>query len=139
MGAPNHSHDSACSIALLVPLASDRSEASYYAEEAVTVLSQAVSAGWTKAVHTATDPDLTPLHDHEEFRRLLARMFDRGFPADPFARDKKLTRALQEIQVADSLYAHTEPKRERDRNGNRNGDVASIAMSTPDQRFRKQV
>jgi hypothetical protein len=31
------------------------------------------------------DPGLAPLRDRDDFRRLLAELFDRGFPADPFA------------------------------------------------------
>jgi hypothetical protein len=31
------------------------------------------------------DPDLDPLRHRADFRRLLAELFDRDFPADPFA------------------------------------------------------
>ena len=31
------------------------------------------------------DPDLLPLRDRADFRRLVADLFDRGFPAVPFA------------------------------------------------------
>ena len=56
------------------------------AAEAVQTLRDAVAAGWQDAQHTSRDPDLAPLRDRDDFRRLLAELFDRGFPADPFAR-----------------------------------------------------
>jgi len=34
----------------------------------------------------ARDPHLAPLRDHGDFRRLVAGLFDRVFPSDPFAR-----------------------------------------------------
>jgi hypothetical protein len=37
-------------------------------------------------VKTGRDPDLAPLRERQDFTRLLADLFDRGFPADPFAR-----------------------------------------------------
>jgi hypothetical protein len=49
-------------------------------------LREAVRAGWNDAQHTSRDPDLAPLRDRDDFRRLVAELFDRGFPADPFAR-----------------------------------------------------
>ena len=50
------------------------------------MLRQAIAAGWSNARHTDSDPDLNPLRLREDFRRLLALLFDQGFPADPFAR-----------------------------------------------------
>jgi hypothetical protein len=35
---------------------------------------------------TNSDADLAPLREREDFCRLLADLFDSGFPADPFAR-----------------------------------------------------
>ena len=36
---------------------------------------------------TSRDPDLAPLYDRDDFRRLVNDLFDRGFPDDPFARE----------------------------------------------------
>ena len=55
------------------------------AAEAVQTLERAIDAGWNNAGKTNRDPDLAPLHDRDDFRRLLAKLCDRGFPADPFA------------------------------------------------------
>jgi hypothetical protein len=52
----------------------------------MAALRAAVAAGWSNVVHTARDPDLAPLHERPDFRALLAKLFDNGFPADPFAR-----------------------------------------------------
>jgi hypothetical protein len=49
------------------------------------MLRQAVAAGWNDARQTDRDPNLDPLRDRDDFRRLLAELLDRGFPADPFA------------------------------------------------------
>ena len=54
--------------------------------EAVQLLKQAIAAGWSNAQQTSRDPDLAPLRDRDDFRRLLAELFDKGFPADPFAK-----------------------------------------------------
>jgi eukaryotic-like serine/threonine-protein kinase len=56
------------------------------AAEAVATLRAAVAAGWRDAALTSRDPDLATLHDRDDFQNLRAEMFDRGFPADPFAR-----------------------------------------------------
>jgi hypothetical protein len=47
-------------------------------------LRQAVTAGYQKASRIAKDPDLAPLRDRDDFQGLLAQMFDRSFPRDPF-------------------------------------------------------
>ncbi len=52
----------------------------------MNTLRAAIAAGWNDAGHTSRDPDLAPLHDRDDFRRLLAQLFDRGFPADSFVR-----------------------------------------------------
>ncbi len=56
------------------------------AANAVQTLKRAIAAGWNDAGKTSSDPDLAPLRDRDDFRRLLAELFDHGFPADPFAR-----------------------------------------------------
>jgi tetratricopeptide (TPR) repeat protein len=72
-------------LALSVPLVQENQKPAL-AAEAVQMLNAAVNAGWSDAEHTSRDPDLVPLHDRDDFRRLVAELFDRGFPADPFAR-----------------------------------------------------
>ena len=54
------------------------------AAEAVQTLKQAVDAGWTDAQRTNRDNDLASLRHREDFRRLVATLFDSSFPADPF-------------------------------------------------------
>ena len=43
-----------------------------YADRAMELLQQAVKAGWNDAKHIAKYPDLNPLRDREDFKRLLA-------------------------------------------------------------------
>ena len=45
-----------------------------YTDRAIELLEQAVRAGWNDAKHTAKDPDLDPLHDRDDFKKLLAEM-----------------------------------------------------------------
>jgi hypothetical protein len=52
----------------------------------MTTLQAAVVAGWSDASHTAHDHDLAPLRERPDYRALLAGLFDRAFPADPFTR-----------------------------------------------------
>jgi hypothetical protein len=49
-------------------------------------LARAVTAGYDDLANLTRDPDLDALRNRADFRRLLARLFDRGFPKDPFAR-----------------------------------------------------
>jgi hypothetical protein len=52
-------------------------------------LAKAVAAGYHTPQHLAQmsrDSDLDALRDRADFRRLLAELYDRGFPKDPFAR-----------------------------------------------------
>ena len=42
-----------------------------YADRAMELLQKAVNAGWNNARHTATDTDLDPLRDREDFKKLL--------------------------------------------------------------------
>jgi hypothetical protein len=68
------------------PVASSpRVESSVALDRAVDVLHRAIDAGWTDADWAARDPDLAPLRDRDEFRRLIEEARDRAFPADPFA------------------------------------------------------
>ena len=43
-----------------------------YADRAMELLQTAVKEGWNDAAHTAKDPDLVPLRDREDFKKLLA-------------------------------------------------------------------
>jgi len=82
---PTDSYNLACVLALTVPLVSGEQRQAL-AAEAVLRLKEAVAAGWNDAGKTNSDPDLIALRDREDFRKLLAELFDRGFPADPFGR-----------------------------------------------------
>jgi hypothetical protein len=97
---PLHLFDAACVLSCSVPLAWRKVDRERYADEAMQTLRAAVTAGWgrpewaprdTRAVNrsiaawTAHDPDLFPLHDRDDFQRLVAQLFDRDFPTDPFA------------------------------------------------------
>jgi hypothetical protein len=81
---PSDLYNVACALALCVPLTRGEPQQAL-AAEAVQTLKQAIAAGWHNAQNTSRDPDLAPLRDRDDFRRLLAKLFDRGFPADPFA------------------------------------------------------
>ncbi len=79
-------YNDACQIARCVPIERDTPAKEAVAAEAVTTLRAAIAAGWNNALHTNRDPDLAPLRDREDFRRLVAELLDRSFPTDPFAR-----------------------------------------------------
>ncbi len=84
-GEATELYNLACVLALSVPIPRG-AEKEALAAEAVQTLRKAVAAGWNDAVHTCRDSDLIALHDNDDFRRLLAELFDRGFPADPLAK-----------------------------------------------------
>jgi serine/threonine-protein kinase len=81
---PTVLYNLACRLALCVQF-SDGDQKRLMEDEALGYLKQAVNAGWNNAAHTSRDADLMVLHERDDFRRLLAEMFDRTFPADPFA------------------------------------------------------
>jgi non-specific serine/threonine protein kinase/serine/threonine-protein kinase len=57
-------------------------------DKALGWLTKAVAAGYDTPQHLAhmtRDADLDSLRDRDDFRRLMAGLMDRGFPADPFA------------------------------------------------------
>jgi len=83
-GNPNDLYNVACALALCLPLAGVEQKQAL-AGEAVQLLREAVAAGWKDAAHTSRDPNLAPLHDRADFRRLLSDLFDRSFPTNPFA------------------------------------------------------
>jgi tetratricopeptide (TPR) repeat protein len=63
-------------------------QAGIEADRAMAWLWKAVAAGYDTPqylAHMTRDPDLDALRDRDVFRRLLAGLMDRGFPADPFA------------------------------------------------------
>jgi serine/threonine protein kinase len=84
-GDPLETYNVACSLVMCVPI-SKPAVRSQLAAESVAYLRAAVAAGWNDASHTARDPDLAPLRQRADFQHLLAEMFDRIFPVDPFAR-----------------------------------------------------
>jgi serine/threonine protein kinase/tetratricopeptide (TPR) repeat protein len=64
-------------------------QADVEADRAMSWLAKAVAAGYhtpQNLAHISQDHDLDALRARADFRRLLAEQFDRGFPADPFAR-----------------------------------------------------
>jgi tetratricopeptide (TPR) repeat protein len=83
-GNPIDLYNAARALAQTVPLTRDDRQ-NGLATEAMQALEQAVVTGWNDAGTTSRDPDLAPLHRRDDFRRLVAKLFDRGFPADPFA------------------------------------------------------
>jgi serine/threonine-protein kinase len=79
-------YNDACQLALCIPCANPDVQAQAFASEAMKTLRAAAAAGWRDAAQTSRDPDLAPLRDRDEFRRLLDELFDGGFPANPFAK-----------------------------------------------------
>ncbi len=41
-------------------------------DQAIDALRRSVEAGWADSIHTESDPDLKPLHQHKQFRKLLS-------------------------------------------------------------------
>jgi serine/threonine-protein kinase len=83
---PDELYNVACDLALCLPSVEAAAERDALAAETVATLKRAIAAGWINAHHTSHDPDLDALRDRQDFRTLLAELFDRAFPADPFAR-----------------------------------------------------
>jgi tetratricopeptide (TPR) repeat protein len=84
--SPDDLYNAACELALCVPLEPRAAEAERLSAEAVALLRRAVSAGWSDAAQTGRDTDLAPLRGRADFQALLASMWDRSFPMEPFAR-----------------------------------------------------
>jgi serine/threonine-protein kinase len=78
-------YGSACDLSLCVPIARTDQQAEL-ADQSVRALRAAVSAGWSDVARTSQDPGLLPLRGRPGFEQLLAELFDRTFPDDPFAR-----------------------------------------------------
>jgi tetratricopeptide (TPR) repeat protein len=83
---PAHLYDCSRLLASGIRQIADRTRRRALEDEAMAILSRAVATGWKDAARIAADPGLAPLRERAEFRDLLAGLFDRGFPADPFAR-----------------------------------------------------
>jgi eukaryotic-like serine/threonine-protein kinase len=84
-GDPSDDYNVACTLALCVPLTRGEQRRAL-ATKAVRALKQAIDDGWNDAGKTVRDPDLAPLRDCDDFRQVVAELFDRGFPAEPLAR-----------------------------------------------------
>jgi len=82
-GVAGEQYNMACELALSMPIV-DEAERDAMGAEAMEALREAVISGWSDAVHTAHDADLTPLRGRADFGRVVVGMFDRKFPADPF-------------------------------------------------------
>jgi eukaryotic-like serine/threonine-protein kinase len=82
--SPAELYHAACALSSTVPLA-ESEQRQGLAAEAVEMLTRAIAAGWSQGAQASHDPDLDPIRNREDFRRLLAELFDRGFPAEPFA------------------------------------------------------
>jgi serine/threonine-protein kinase len=78
-------YNAARDLAQCVPIARENERAEL-ADAALSALRAAASAGWNDGARTSQNPDLTPLQRRSDFQQLLAEMFDRIFPVDPFAR-----------------------------------------------------
>jgi hypothetical protein len=85
-GDANELYNAACAFALCVPIGGDASHKQSLADEAMVTLRAAVAAGYSNGARMSRDHDLVPLRSRDDFRRLVAELFDRGFPTDPFAR-----------------------------------------------------
>ena len=60
-----------------------------YADRAVDEFRLALADGFSDLSLFVHDEDLDPIRDRPDFQRLLASAMDRGFPAEPFAREIK--------------------------------------------------
>ncbi len=74
----------ACDLALCAAIARDAAQRQAMATAAVDALRSAIAAGFHDAAHASRDPDLATLRDRDDVRQLLADLWDRTFPADPF-------------------------------------------------------
>jgi eukaryotic-like serine/threonine-protein kinase len=83
---PAELYDGACEFALCVPIGGGAPRKRALADQAMATLRAAVAAGYKDGVWMSRDTDLVALHDRDDFLRLVAELFDRSFPNDPFAR-----------------------------------------------------
>ncbi len=85
---PVELYNASCELALCIPLARDAAQKEAYASEAIAALRAAIAAGWRDARQASNDADLAPLRARDDFRQLIGELFDRGFPANPFAQSR---------------------------------------------------
>jgi tetratricopeptide (TPR) repeat protein len=83
---PPELYQGACELAMCLAAVPEGGRKQELAAETVRVLEEAVAAGWNDAARTGRDPELAPVRNRDDFRRLLVDLFDRGFPVDPLAR-----------------------------------------------------
>jgi serine/threonine-protein kinase len=77
---PRELYNAACELALCVPLASG-TDATRFADEAMSALRRAVRVGFRNALHAKNDPDLESLRVRPDFQMLI---MDLSLPDHPF-------------------------------------------------------
>ena len=82
---PVQLYHAARALALCVPMDKGEGRRRALADSAVEAFQAAIAAGWIDADRTCRDSDLSAIRDRDDFRHLLGELFDRIFPADPFA------------------------------------------------------
>jgi serine/threonine protein kinase len=82
---PVNIYNGACAIARCVSIAVTPARERAVADEAMAALREAVSAGYANAIEMNLDKDLQALRRRADFQALIAELFDRYFPAKPFA------------------------------------------------------
>jgi tetratricopeptide (TPR) repeat protein len=85
--APADAYAAACGLSLCVPIVAKHNKlggkqrekaAQFYGDAAMRVLREAVSKGYKDVVEMKTDTDLEPLHQREDFQRLVAELKGKG-------------------------------------------------------------
>jgi tetratricopeptide (TPR) repeat protein/tRNA A-37 threonylcarbamoyl transferase component Bud32 len=80
---PGNAYNAACALAMCVPIVETDDKASkeerdrqmqFYAEQAMTMLRDAVAKGFKDAAHMKKDTDLDPLRSRADFQKLLAEL-----------------------------------------------------------------
>jgi tetratricopeptide (TPR) repeat protein len=79
-------YDVACTHALMIAKATDRGR---QADLAMDWLRQAVAAGFKNAAHIKKDPDLDPLRDREDFKKLIAELEAKAAAESKLSAEKK--------------------------------------------------
>ena len=51
-----------------------------YIQDALATLRQAIAAGWKDFAHVRKDPDLAPLRDREEFKKIVTELAQQAPP-----------------------------------------------------------
>jgi hypothetical protein len=85
--APADVYDASCILSQCVPIVAkhdklndeQRTEAAqFYGNAAMKLLREAVSKGYKDVMHMKNDPDLDPLRQREEFKKLVAELEGKG-------------------------------------------------------------